>query len=203
MPSNQIKNYIISLADRLLAHYHINSAENWYWFEDYMTYANNVLPEAMLFSYLVTGEERYKEIALITFDFLLSHYFMKGELKVVSNNGWFKKKNERAFFGEQPIEVVTTIVALDLFYEVTGNSKYRHQIEVAFSWFLGNNHLKQIMYNTVNGASYDGLEDTQININQGAESTLCFFKAQMIMKKYTQVNEEQEVFSILPLVELT
>ena len=106
MPSNQIKNYIISLADRLLAHYHINSAENWYWFEDYMTYANNVLPEAMLFSYLVTGEERYKEIALITFDFLLSHYFMKGELKVVSNNGWFKKKNERAFFGEQPIEVV-------------------------------------------------------------------------------------------------
>jgi hypothetical protein len=73
---------------------------------------------------------------------------------------------------------------LDLFYEVTANSKYRQQIEVAFSWFLGNNHLKQIMYNTVNGASYDGLEDTQININQGAESTLCFFKAQMIMKKY-------------------
>ena len=88
---------------------------------------------------------------------------------------------------------------MDLFYEVTGNSKYRQQIEVAFSWFLGNNHLKQIMYNTVNGASYDGLEDTQININQGAESTLCFFKAQMIMKKYAQVNEEQEVFSILPL----
>lgn len=184
LPSEQIKNYVISLADRLLAHYHINAAENWYWFEDYMTYANNVLPEAMLFSYLVTGEERYKEIALISFDFLLSHYFMKGELRVVSNNGWFKKKNERAFFGEQPIEVVTTIVALDLFYEVTGNSKYRQQIEVAFSWFLGNNHLKQIMYNTVNGASYDGLEDTQININQGAESTLCFFKAQMIMKKY-------------------
>ena len=59
--------------------------------------------------------------------------------------------------------------------------------------------MKQIMYNTVNGASYDGLEDKQININQGAESTLCFFKAQMIMKKYAQVNEEQEVFSILPL----
>jgi hypothetical protein len=40
------------------------------------------------------------------------------------------------------------------------------------------------MYNSVNGASYDGLEDTQININQGAESTLCFLKAQMIMEKY-------------------
>jgi hypothetical protein len=42
------------------------------------------------------------------------------------------------------------------------------------------------MYNTVNGASYDGLEDTQININQGAESTLCFFKARLIMEKYAE-----------------
>ncbi|WP_299159183.1 hypothetical protein [uncultured Eudoraea sp.] len=41
------------------------------------------------------------------------------------------------------------------------------------------------MYNTENGASYDGLEDTHININQGAESTLYFFKAQIIMDKYT------------------
>lgn len=50
---------------------------------------------------------------------------------------------------------------------------------------MGNNHFKRIMYNTENGASYDGLEDTHININQGAESTLCFFKAQIIMDKYT------------------
>jgi hypothetical protein len=80
--------------------------------------------------------------------------------------------------------VVTTIVALDLFYEVTANSKYRQQIEVAFSWFLGNNHLKQIMYNTVNGASYDGLEDTQININQGAESTVSYLMARLAIEKY-------------------
>jgi len=183
-PTLQIECKIKELADTLLSHYHINSSDNWYWFEDYMTYANNVLPEAMMYSYLVTNDERYKEIAIVTFDFLLSHYFMKGELKVISNNGWFKKENERAFYGEQPIEVVTTIVALDLFYEVTRNIKYKDQLDVAFSWFLGNNHLKQIMYNPVNGASYDGLEDKQININQGAESTLCFFKAQMIMKKY-------------------
>ena len=84
------------------------------------------------------------------------------------------------------MEVVTTIIALDLFYEVTGKDKYKDQLELAFSWFLGNNHLKQIMYNTENGASYDGLEDTQININQGAESALCFFKAQIIMEKYSK-----------------
>ena len=59
---------------------------------------------------------------------------------------------------------------------------------MAFVWFLGNNHLKQIMYNPENGASYDGLEDTHVNINQGAESTLCFFKARLIMEKYSEYN---------------
>jgi hypothetical protein len=149
-----------------------------------MTYANNVLPEAMMYSYLVTGKMKYKKIALITFDFLLSHYFMKGQLKVVSNRSWFKKQNERTFYGEQPIEVATTIITLDLFNEVTRNRKYKDQLRMAFIWFLGNNHLQQIMYNPENGASYDGLEDKCININQGAESPLCFFKARLIMEKY-------------------
>ncbi|WP_282712447.1 glycosyltransferase [Flavobacterium yafengii] len=181
----KIKTYIEKLADELLRHYNINSAENWCWYEDYMTYANNVLPEAMMYSYLVTKNPKYKKIAAITFDFLLSHYFMKGQLKVISNRGWFKKENERIFYGEQPIEVATTIIALDLFYEVTRNKKYKDQLKLAFIWFLGNNHLKQIMYNPENGASYDGLEDKHININQGAESTLCYFKARLIMEKYT------------------
>jgi glycosyltransferase involved in cell wall biosynthesis len=171
-------------ADQLLYHYNFNSGHKWHWYEDYMTYANTVMPEAMMYSHLITGNELYKKIAILTFDFLLSHYFMKGQLKVISNRGWFKKENDRVFYGEQPIEVATTIIALDLFYEITGNEKYKDQLELAFSWFLGNNHLRQIMYNPVNGASYDGLEDTQVNINQGAESTLCFFKARIIMEKY-------------------
>lgn len=183
---DEIKPHIEKLADELLHHYNINSAENWCWYEDYMTYANNVLPEAMMYSFLVTKNPKYKKIAVITFDFLLSHYFMKGQLKVISNRGWFKKENERIFYGEQPIEVATTIIALDLFYEVTKNKKYKDQLKLAFIWFLGNNHLKQIMYNPENGASYDGLEDKHININQGAESTLCYFKARLIMEKYSE-----------------
>jgi hypothetical protein len=69
--------------------------------------------------------------------------------------------------------VATTIIALDLFNDVTKNRKYKEQ-QVSFYLVLGNNHLKQIMYNQKTG-SYDGLEDKHININQGAESTLCFF----------------------------
>ncbi|MBE9489354.1 MAG: glycosyltransferase [Bacteroidetes bacterium] len=184
--NEKIKQHIEQLANMLLHQYKISSKEDWYWYEDYMTYANNVLPEAMMYSFLTTKDKRFKKIAEISFDFLLAHYFMKGQLTVISNKGWFKKENERFFYGEQPIEVATTIIALDLFYNVTGMKKYRDQLELAFSWFLGNNHLNQIMYNSKNGASYDGLEDKRININQGAESTLCFFKTQIIMEQYVE-----------------
>jgi hypothetical protein len=56
-----------------------------------MTYANNVLPEAMMYSYLVTGKMKYKKIAIITFDFF-TIYFMKGQLKVISNRGGLKER---------------------------------------------------------------------------------------------------------------
>ncbi|TDD97033.1 glycosyltransferase [Flavobacterium cellulosilyticum] len=187
-PHDKIQVNIKQLADKLLELYNIHSEEFWSWYENYMTYVNNVLPEAMMYSYLATRETEYLKIATITFDFLLSHYFMKGQIKVISNRGWFKKENERVFYGEQPIEIATTIITLDLFYQITGNIKYKEQIKVAYNWYLGNNHLKQIMYNPKNGASYDGLEDKSININQGAESTLCFFKARMIMDKYANNN---------------
>jgi glycosyltransferase involved in cell wall biosynthesis len=133
--NEDIKLSIEKLADELLRHYDIHSEENWCWYEDYMTYANNVLPEAMMYSYLVTGDLKYKKIALVTFDFLLSHYFMKGQLKVISNRGWFKKENERFFYGEQPIEVATTIIALDLFYEITQNKKYKDQLQLGLFGF--------------------------------------------------------------------
>jgi hypothetical protein len=59
---------------------------------------------------------------------------MKGQLKVISNRGWFKRK-KRYFYGEQPIEVATTIIALDLFNDVTKNRKYKEQLKLALFGF--------------------------------------------------------------------
>ena len=173
-----------TLADELLRIYHITSDQTWQWFEDYLTYANPILSEALMYAWLITKNKTYKEIGEITFDFLLSHYFMKGQIKVISNDGWFDKRNKRSFHGEQPVEVAYTIFCLDLFYKLTHKKKFADQLKVAFSWFLGNNHLKQIMYNPANGASYDGLEKNNVNINQGAESGLCYFISRLMMEQY-------------------
>jgi hypothetical protein len=56
-------------------------------------------------------------------------------------------------------------------------------MEMAFSWFLGNNHLQQIIYNPCTGGCYDGLEEDYINLNQGAESTVSYLMADLQSKK--------------------
>jgi hypothetical protein len=92
------------------------------------------------------------------------------------------KDGVRAEFGEQPIDVAYTIEALDLFYKVFGDADYRRKMDIAFSWFNGNNRLNQIMYIPVTGGCCDGLEERNVNLNQGAESLVCYLMARLTME---------------------
>jgi hypothetical protein len=56
-------------------------------------------------------------------------------------------------------------------------------MQASFNWFLGKNHLNQIMYNPSTGGCYDGLEEHHINLNQGAESTVSYLLSRMVMEK--------------------
>ena len=97
------------------------------------------------------------------------------------------KGEEKNHFGEQPIDVAYTILSLDLFYEVYGCEEYRNKLDIAFSWFHGNNRLHQIVYNPATGGCQDGLEEYNVNLNQGAESTVCYLLARLTMEKYIRV----------------
>ena len=48
------------------------------------------------------------------------------------------------------------------------------QAHLAFDWFLCRNDLGLSLYNTTTGGCHDGLQESRINENQGAESTLAF-----------------------------
>ena len=170
------------LGDRLVAMYKHESEENWEWFEGYLTYGNSLVPEAMLHAWLITKEPIYKDIALESFAFLLKNTFNEDGIQVISNRSWWKKGQTTASFGEQPIEVTYTILSLAKFYEVFKDQEYLHKMQVAFNWFLGKNHLGQIIYNPCTGGCYDGLEEEQVNLNQGAESTVCYLMARLIME---------------------
>jgi len=173
-----------TFADRLVQMYRHESTPSWDWFEGYLTYANSILPEALLSAWLLTREPSYKEIAIASFEFLLSQIFNENGIEVISNKNWLQKGQPAGHFGEQPIDVAYTILTLSKFYDVTMNENYLVKMKTAFNWFLGNNRLHQIIYNPCTGGCYDGLEETHVNLNQGAESTVSYLMARLTMEKY-------------------
>ncbi|KQW99328.1 glycosyltransferase [Flavobacterium sp. Root420] len=182
VPNLYVAAIINKLNAKLLSNYEIHASSDWKWFENYMTYGNGILPESMLFAYLVTNKPIYKKVALDSLDFLMSKMFVNKNFKVISNNGWLHKGEEPKEYGEQPIDVAYTIHTLNSFYDAFGTPEYKHKMKTAFNWFLGKNHLNQIMYNPVSGGGYDGLEKENVNLNQGAESTVCYLTARLLME---------------------
>jgi len=127
--------------------------------------------------------------------FLLLQTFNDDGIEVISNRNWLQKGKKSEHFGEQPIDVAYTIMTLSKFYDVFHDEDYFLKMETAFNWFLGKNHLHQIIYNTCTGGCYDGLEEANVNLNQGAESTVSYLMARLTMANYkkqpgtqTQVN---------------
>jgi len=177
---------MIKLANRLVQMYRHEAKDNWQWFESYLTYANSVIPEALLCAWLDTGHIIYRDIAKSSFDFLLSKIIKNNRINVVSNKNWETDDREvvkDVRGGQQAIDVAYTILALSKFYSVFKRDKYRRFLEQSFSWFSGNNYLGQIIYNPCTGGCYDGLEESTVNLNQGAESTVSYLMARLEIDK--------------------
>ena len=109
---------IKTLANRLVQMYKHESVAKWDWFEGYLTYANSILPEAMLYAWLLTGETIYKDIATSSFNFLLSQTFNDNGIEVISTKTGCKKDRKPGNLREQPIDVAYTIMTLSKFYDV-------------------------------------------------------------------------------------
>jgi len=178
-----VKELIYSLGKILVEKYYNSRSEKWRWFEDYLTYGNSILSEALLYAHLSSRNGHFKAIAKETFDFLISNTFSKNQIRVISNNGWFMKDSTRNYEGgEQPIDVSYSIQTLQLFHVVFKEKHYKEKMEIAFSWFLGNNQLGQMIYNPITGGCHDGLEKYNVNLNQGAESTICYLIARQCIE---------------------
>ena len=69
------------------------------------------------------------------------------------------------------------------FYDVFKNKQYFNKMKSSFDWFHGSNHLDQIIYNPGTGGCYDGMEAENVNLNQGAESTVSYHMARFAVEK--------------------
>lgn len=187
-PGGKAVEILQHLAAKLYDHYKQEADETWHWYESYLTYGNAVLPEAMMMAYQVSGIDAYRRTAENSLTFLCSKTFTDSHMKVISNKTWYHRNNtqQQEDGGEQSIEVAYTMLALNTFYNTTKNKSYLEKMRLAFSWYLGNNHLKQLVYNPLTYGCYDGLEKNNINQNQGAESTVCYLIARLLMEQWNK-----------------
>jgi glycosyltransferase involved in cell wall biosynthesis len=172
------------LASRVVQMYRHESSSDWPWFEGYLTYANSILPESMLYAGLLLKQDHYMEIAKESMRFLIAQTFNQRGIEVISNRNWRLRGEQVNSFGEQPIDVAYSVLTLSLFYDVFGDSDYRQKMITAFNWFLGANRLNAIVYNPSTGGCYDGMEEDHLNLNQGAESLVSYLMARLCIEKY-------------------
>ena len=100
----------------------------------------------------------------------------------IGSNGFSVEGERAALFDQQPIEASTMVAACVEAERVTGDVVWRQRAQVAFDWFLGQNHLRQWLYDASTGGCRDGLHAERANENQGAESTLAFLLALVDMR---------------------
>jgi hypothetical protein len=62
-------------------------------------------------------------------------------------------------------------------WNTTREPQWKQDAFRAFEWFLGSNDLRVPIYDAVTGGCCDGLHNSRVNQNQGAESTLSFLLA--------------------------
>ena len=163
--------------DKLVSLYREVSSEDWQWFEEYLTYSNGILPEALILGYEYTKNAEYMDLGVKTLSFLVSHTFMSGIYTPIGQDGWHRKTGIRRYFDQQPEDVLAMTRALATAYSLTREDSYRKLMHEAFNWFLGDNSLKQVVYDRTTGGCYDGVGDRNINLNQGAESTISYLLA--------------------------
>lgn len=170
------------LTEKMHQFYKQVAAENWQWFENYLTYANAILPWACWEISLSRKDREMEKIADITTKFLIDNCQIKGIPAPIGNQGWYKKGGEKALFDQQPIDVAYMVCCLEKAYLCTKNQFYLNWAKKWWEWFWGNN-INKISLIDKDNACYDSLNKEGVSLNQGAESNICFLMAYLAAKR--------------------
>lgn len=172
-------------ADQLVAAYDEHEHEQWQWFEDELTYSNSKLPEALLYAYAATKQKRYREVAETTLNFLRDETLYDGVFHPIGQAGWYARGKTRAQFDQQPIDVASMVRTLIVAHRITRKQVYWNEALQTYHWFTGRNAISQMVYDPVTGGCHDGLQESGVNLNEGAESTIVHLMARLAVDSRT------------------
>jgi hypothetical protein len=144
---------------------------SWPWPEPRLSYANALIPDAMMAAGSALGRQNLVDDGLDLLAWLLDHETRDGHLSVTPVGG-SGPGDPRPAFDQQPIEVAALADACARAFALTADDRWAAGADLAVAWFLGDNDARAAMWDPESAGGYDGLRADGPNLNQGAESTL-------------------------------
>lgn len=164
-----------TLGKRLYELFQANATDRWPWPENELTYANAMLPHALLMCGQWMQRGDMIDMGLRSLQWLLEvKTGPDGTLSLVGNGGWYPRDGAPARFDQQPIDAHSLLEACIEAHNVTGNQRWLDDARRCFDWFLGKNLVHKTLYDYETGGCRDGLQTCGVNENEGAESTLAW-----------------------------
>jgi hypothetical protein len=144
---------------------------SWPWPEARLSYANAVLPEAMIASGVALDRSEVVRDGLGLLAWLLDHESGPDHLSMTPIGG-AGPGDVGPRFDQQPIEVAALADACARAATVDDDPRWPRAVEACAQWFLGANDGGVPMWDPATGGGYDGLQRDSANQNEGAESTI-------------------------------
>ena len=189
------------LTKPLIDAYDKHRNNDWYWFEDKLTYDNAILPLALLYSSEITGSDRAREVALESIEFLDKVTLGNGYLSPVGSNGWYYRGGNMAIFDQQAIETMAMVLMYFKAYSISQKTEFISRMYLCYQWFLGENTLRLPLYDHETKGCCDGLQPGGLNRNQGAESTLAYLISHLMVLKALELEYAYEGEKKLKIVQ--
>ena len=160
----------------------------WPWPEPRLTYANAVLPEAMIAAGAALDRTELCRRGLDLLAWLLEYETADGHLSPtpVAGRG---AGDVRPGFDQQPIEVAALADACARAAAVDPSPVWPDGVRSAAAWFQGDNDAGQLMWDPETGGGFDGLHADRVNRNQGAESTLAVLSTLQHVRRFSTVSQ--------------
>ena len=169
------------LADFLVGRYESTRGRHWRWFENYLTYCNGILPQALLCVYEFNGNEQCLRIGKKSLHFLNDTLFRPGYLSIVGNAGWYQRGGSVPLYDQQPVDAASMVFANWQAYKVLGSREYLELAHLARKWYQGENIHGLALADKASGGCYDALTPDGVNLNQGAEAVLSMLLSELLL----------------------
>ena len=167
---------------QLAASYTANAGEGWHWFEDFLSYDNARLPHALIVGGATLGRDELTQTGLEALRWLGDESGLaEGTLRLTGHDGRRRGEPAPGAGDEQPLDASAFVEAELAAFAVTGDPEHGVRAQRAFDWFLGRNRLRRPLYDFATGGCSDGLGNETTNDNEGAESTLAFHRAALLL----------------------